>query len=283
MYDAQGRCVEQPAEPKPFLEETPIPSYRAADYLGLIFVYIGEGEAPPLPRYENFEDETAFRMVTINYRGFNFFQDFENGMDRVHGGFVHRTRPKSFDGTKDSPMVRAEEDGWGLKTYAQHPSGRHGVQSFGMPNKQHIMDTFSERENLIWKVPVDDEHMVHLRVTMVKGKAAIAKEKDKQARRTNRPQFDPFELAKEVLAGRLRVEDVDPDTTEMVFFEDDVALLAQGVIADRQDEFLGASDAPIVLLRRLWEREMRALEEGRPLKQWRYDAEEEASTVRRAE
>jgi hypothetical protein len=32
----------------------------------------------------------------------------------------------------------------------------------------------------------------------------------------------------------------------MLFFEDYVALLAQGMIADRDNEFLGASDAPIL-------------------------------------
>lgn len=272
MYGGDGRCLEQPAEPKPFTDETPIPGYWAADYLGLIFAYIGPGEPPPLPRYSDFEDKDAFRMVTVNYRGVNFFQDFENGMDRVHGGFVHRTRPKSYDGVTDSPIVKAEEDEWGLKTFAEHPSGRSGIQSFGMPNKQHIMDTFSERENFIWKVPVDDENMVHFRVTLLRGEEAIRKEKERHAARQGKPQLDAFELAKEVLAGRLRPDQVDPATTEMVFFEDDIALLAQGVIADRDNEFLGASDAPIVLLRKLWEREMRSLAEGRPLKQWNYEA-----------
>ena len=283
MYNASGKCVQQPAEPKPFLDETPIGGYSAVDYLGLIFIYIGESEAPPLPRYEPFEDPNAHRMVTIDYRGFNFFQDFENGMDRVHGGFVHRTRPKSFDGVVDSPQVQAEEDTWGLRTYAQHPSGRHGVQAFGMPNKQHIKDTFSDRDNLIWKVPIDDEHTAHLRVTVVKGAEAIAKEKARLAKRALKPQLNGFQLAKEVLAGRLKAEDVDPETVEMVYFEDHIALLSQGVIADREAEFLGASDTPIVLLRNLWEREMRALAEGKPLKEWRYDAKEMETAIRRAE
>jgi 5,5'-dehydrodivanillate O-demethylase len=152
-----------------------------------------------------------------------------------------------------------------------------------MPNKQHIKDTFSERDNLIWKVPIDDENTAHLRVTVVKGADAIEKEKAKLAQRQGKPQLNGFQLAKEVLAGRLRPEDVDPTTTEMVYFEDHIALLAQGVIADRENEFLGASDTPIVLLRNLWEREMRALAEGRPLKQWSYDTEEMSQAIRRAE
>jgi 5,5'-dehydrodivanillate O-demethylase len=283
MYNEDGQCVEQPAEPKPFTNDIRVLSYPVRDYLGLIFAYLGDSDAPELPRYPVFEDEDAFRMVKITYRGVNFFQDFENGMDRVHGGFVHMTRPRSFDGRVDSPLVRAEEDEWGLKTIAKHPSGKVGVQCFGMPNKQHIKDTFSERENFIWKVPVDDENMAHVRVTVVKGEKAIREEKKKLAERSKRPQLDPFELAKEVFAGRLRREDVDPLSTEMVYFEDAVALLAQGVIAERENEheYLGASDNPIVLLRNLWEREMRALEEGKSLKQWKYDPDEQGGQIKR--
>ena len=41
-----------------------------------------------------------------------------------------------------------------------------------------------------------------------------------------------------------------------------------GVIADREHERLGRSDAVLILWRKLWARDMRALEEGGPLKQW---------------
>ena len=45
-------------------------------------------------------------------------------------------------------------------------------------------------------------------------------------------------------------------------------MLGQGIIADRIDECLGSNDVAIVLLRRLWRRELDALRDGRPLKQW---------------
>ena len=274
-YDGHGQCLEQPAEPKPFAEKVRIKAYAVEDYLGVIFAYMGEGEATPLPRYANFETDEGLHVVETNYRGFNFFQDFENGMDRVHGGFVHRTLPGSFDGIKDSPIVSAEEDEWGLTTIARHPSGKLGIQSFGMPNKQHLKITFTDMESLIWKVPVDDESMVHFTISIIRGEDSIQRYRQAQAERQRKPQLDPFELAKQVLAGRLHHDDVDPMTTEMIWFQDDVVLLAQGVIADRDEEMLGASDIPTILLRKLWEREMRALAKGRPLKQWTYDPDAE--------
>ena len=45
-------------------------------------------------------------------------------------------------------------------------------------------------------------------------------------------------------------------------------MLGQGVIYDRADERLGSNDVAITLLRRIWRRELDALRDGRPLKQW---------------
>src|SRR5581483_282229 len=47
-YNGSGQCVEQPAEPEPFCQRIKIRSYPAREYLGLIFVYFGEGEPPDL-------------------------------------------------------------------------------------------------------------------------------------------------------------------------------------------------------------------------------------------
>src|SRR5215211_1654687 len=47
VYDGSGQCVEQPAEPEPFCNRIKIKSYPAEEYIGLLFIYMGEGEAPP--------------------------------------------------------------------------------------------------------------------------------------------------------------------------------------------------------------------------------------------
>jgi 5,5'-dehydrodivanillate O-demethylase len=59
-----------------------------------------------------------------------------------------------------------------------------------------------------------------------------------------------------------------------------VTQLGQGVIADREQERLGASDAGVILIRNLWKRELRALAEGRPLKEWQHAAEPLLATAR---
>ena len=269
-YDASGQCVEQPAEEKPFSDKVRILSYPVQDYLGLIFAYMGNSAQPPLPRYPDFEHVDGVRYARIEYRNFNFFQDFENGMDRAHTGFAHRARAGAFDGAIDSPAVGAEEDDWGLKTYTKHASGRKGIQSYGMPNIQHILSTFADADSLIWKVPVDDGHTAHFMVRAFRGLEAVRKYAEDRAQRVTKTWYDPMALAQEIVAGKLKYEQIDPYTTDMVSLEDDIALLAQGAIVDRSKEWLGSSDAPIRLLRLIWERELRSIAQGKMPKCWNY-------------
>src|SRR5204862_3874974 len=54
-YDDAGQCVEQPAEDAGFAAKVRIGSYPTVEYLGLIFAYLGEGDAPALPRFPELE------------------------------------------------------------------------------------------------------------------------------------------------------------------------------------------------------------------------------------
>ena len=85
-FDASGQCVEQPAEKEAFSEKVRIRSCPTEEYLGLIFVYFGEGEAPSLPRYPDFEKEGLW--VETYVRPCNFLNNIEN--DPVHIPFTHK-------------------------------------------------------------------------------------------------------------------------------------------------------------------------------------------------
>ena len=69
------------------------------------------------------------------------------------------------------------------------------------------------------------------------------------------------------LSGRMRMQDI-PDRPDRVLIRDHIAQMGQGTIADRAAERLGRNDRPIVLLRKIWRRELRALAAGRSLKRW---------------
>jgi hypothetical protein len=60
----------------------------------------------------------------------------------------------------------------------------------------------------------------------------------------------------------------DGRITDIVKVQDCVSQVGQGRIADRSEEHLGKTDESVILFRKIWERELRALHEGRPLKRW---------------
>jgi 5,5'-dehydrodivanillate O-demethylase len=44
--------------------------------------------------------------------------------------------------------------------------------------------------------------------------------------------------------------------------------VAQGAIPDRNEEHLGRSDVGVILLRKIWRRELEAMAKGQPIKRW---------------
>ena len=63
-----------------------------------------------------------------------------------------------------------------------------------------------------------------------------------------------------VLAGWKRYADIRHP--EIVRIQDGITVVGQGEIADRSAEHLGATDAAVILLRKIWSRELRLLAAG---------------------
>jgi len=61
----------------------------------------------------------------------------------------------------------------------------------------------------------------------------------------------------------------DAATANLIAAQDYIAQVSQGIIADRSSERLGKADAGVILLRKLFKRELDAIMAGRPTKQWR--------------
>ncbi|HEY3115504.1 MAG TPA: hypothetical protein VGK54_02065, partial [Chloroflexota bacterium] len=75
------------------------------------------------------------------------------------------------------------------------------------------------------------------------------------------------EIVAAILAGKMRIEDVQ-DRADLTHIEDDLMLAGQGEFEDPAHEVLGKTDVGIVVIREIWQRELRALAEGQPLTQW---------------
>jgi 5,5'-dehydrodivanillate O-demethylase len=277
-YDGAGQCVEQPAEPESFAQKVRVPGYPVQEYIGLIFAYLGAGELPPLPRYAKLESPDISLDVAGLRRICNYFNNIDNSLDNAHVRFVHR---RHRDAAQDQvvlgdPIISVEESEWGIKRYVKYPDGKDLTFFFGMPNinfiNGQVVDPVIKRAAvLVFKVPLDDENHIHFEVRAIaltgeRGQAWIEKRREMRAK----AERDRPDLVRAILAGKLRLTDVDPKRIDFVMLEDEIAQTGQGAIAARGNEHLGRSDRGVFLLRKIWERELRNLAENRPIKQWAY-------------
>ena len=280
-FDGAGRCTAQPAEPQPFLDRVKIKTYPCQDYLGMVFAYLGEEvEAPPMPRYPDFENFEGILELDSYFRGCNYFNNLENGADLTHSGFVHRNNPGSFDGFTYAPRIEAKESIWGV-TVSSHWPDQTGVSQIGFPNIFHHKAQPTDptlaiyREFMAWWTPIDDESHTQFTVAAVRmPKDKVQQYMERREKRLAKRTVSSVELGEKILRGEMYREDVNPETTDFVRMQDHIAQIGQGRIGTHENDMLGQGDIGIAMIRRLWARELKALSEDKPLKSWRYDAEE---------
>jgi 5,5'-dehydrodivanillate O-demethylase oxygenase subunit len=299
-YDETGQCVEQPGEDESFAVKVRIRSYPVREYLGLVFAYLGEGEPPPFRRFPDFERPDVLVVNEVSeYYPCNFFNRLDNAPDMGHVAFAHAESTRRTNRVLNRPDRRIilslsfEETEYGLRTTAvAGASGAPRHLHFHMPNINQVggvstgggsiegtaQDSVALRsERLFWRVPIDDEHCISYIAGIIYISGAQAEEylqrRDEALKRA--AEADSIEeIGDAILAGKMTIEDMDTRLTSRRTFslEDYVTQVGQGAIIDRSQEHLGRMDGGTILLRRLWQRELRALAEGRPLTQWRTPA-----------
>jgi 5,5'-dehydrodivanillate O-demethylase len=276
MYGPDGQCVEQPAEPEPFCQKVRIRSYPCEEYLGLIFVYQGEGEPPPMLRFPELEGEGILENSTYE-RMCNYFNQLESNMDEVHVAFVHRNSEFTATGLNDGiPQITGEETEYGVVKYGHRTGQPTRVSHFFFPNALMIAGSAGASaqaisQNIAWRVPIDDVHhrsfnVSYLPLTGEDAERYRARQRERRLRLQDLPTSN--EITAAILRGELHTDDV-ADRPDVVNIQDNVAQGGQGVIIDRSIEHLGRSDHMVLTFRQIWQRELQALADGRPLKQWR--------------
>jgi 5,5'-dehydrodivanillate O-demethylase oxygenase subunit len=268
LFSGDGRCLQQPAEKAGFAAKVRAKAYPVREYLGLIFAYLGEGEAPEFPRFPELEETEGVPFANEHFVPCNYFQRIENDLDEVHIHFVHRVSTDSY-GLDEIPEISVEETAYGIRREgARSGDGVNATRTahWMMPNI-NVLDLPPSPGQpfwtvyVAWRVPVDDETMKTFSIAM--------RPKSFQPGPRKPIEPSPLQLTADILAGKLRVQDLDPKYPGLFVVQDNVALAGQGAIVDRSKEHLGQSDKGIILMRKLWTRELKALAERKPLKAWR--------------
>jgi 5,5'-dehydrodivanillate O-demethylase len=285
-YDATGQCVEQPGELESFAAKIRIATYPVREYIGLIFAYLGEGEPPAFRRYPDFEGFGVLDLETPEYWPCNFFNRIDNACDIGHVAFTHheaisradetdRHRGKSYSARRFS----SEETDYGIETTINMPGQAPEYFHYHMPLANQNSEAASlhrgdvdggrgRNKRISWRVPVDDGNTVSFSVNLMQiTPDEYARYRE---RRDTVAKVSPEAAADAILAGKLREEDIESTWPRPALFsvEDYVTQVGQGPVAPREHDRLGQIDQGVILLRKIWERELRALAEGRPLKHW---------------
>ncbi len=265
LFDVQGHCVEQPCEPEGGRARGKVrqPWYPVQEQYGLIWAYMGPPEKKPvLPRYECLDvlDEGEFLEADDSSIGgggpqiipCNWLQHYENLVDPFHVVILH----SSFSGTQFVPqMAVMPEVTWettelGVRTISirRLPDGKtlRRISEAGLPTLRVIpspkLGRFGRVESLGWVLPIDDHSF---RIYVV-GRVREAGELSRMRTR---------------MSGKLWEEMSEEEHQQ---FPNDVeAMVSQGVIAPHSHEHLAMSDRGIVMLRRLLQKQLDAVKDGR--------------------
>jgi phthalate 4,5-dioxygenase oxygenase subunit len=279
LFDINGRCLEQPAEPPEsrYKDEIRHLAYPVIERAGLLFAYMGKGEQPLLPSYEFLTATAEHRYLHKAFVECNYLQAVEGGIDPAHMSYLHRSwRPPpwrrkdartvpgsgkaaaTFLGEDRGPRLETERTDFGVRNYAIRDAGNGTryvrISNFIMPNKVANVGSegrVGEGYSVHWHVPEDDEN--HIRFDFIFNRIRpVARDAYEQ------------EFASEVIENRYRRNRRNRYLQDRALMstanfsgmgdhhgaQDAFATETQGPIHERSREHLGASDACIVAARR---------------------------------
>jgi 5,5'-dehydrodivanillate O-demethylase len=256
LYDVNGRCLEQPAEPadSTFKDRIQHPAYKAQEIAGFVFAYIGPDPAPLLPRYDLFFEENGERVIGAGTEYCNWLQRAENSVDQTHLVALHA--PEYPQMALKRPEIGWQKTAYGAKITMHVP----GVSK---PKFSHWVFPSHTRHTTARKGRIPD-HAIRFRVPT-----------DDTRTTTFWLRFTPHDEAnrgKPLVLKTVGFEDDKPGVYTRVddgwwriasHDQDRVAQESQGEIYDRSKEHLGASDQGVILLRNLIKESIDAVHQGK--------------------
>lgn len=293
LFDASGKCLDTPAEPEgsTLCSRIRQRAYPVQERSGIVFAYLGEGEAPPFPAFDCFAAPATHTFAFKGLIACNWLQALEVGIDPAHASFLHRffddgdaseSYGKQFRATSDGsdlpmtyvlrefsrPRIEVENTDYGLRLYAlrqiNEATTHVRVTNLVFP-QAFVIPMSAEMTITQWHMPVDDTHCYWIAIF-----TSFAAPVDHAAMRAQR--LASYSLP-DYLPRRGRHNDYGFDAEEQatvtytgmgedINVHDQWAVESQGPIQDRTREHLASSDKAIAANRRLLLRAMAAIEEG---------------------
>jgi phenylpropionate dioxygenase-like ring-hydroxylating dioxygenase large terminal subunit len=287
-FSVDGACVDMPNEPaeSDFRTRVKATSYPAAEYAGLIWIYMGPTDKkPPLPVYQwcarpDADQTTATKWMQES----NYAQALEGNIDSSHVSILHRTfdHPTFRGGGRlehAQQLTATRETDFGFVYGARRgaPDGQFywRVTTYAMPTFTQIASQ-SRGGNGIFLIPRDDQ--THWWITVQPPRLPDDAERPDPSLvgiLNGTAIADPATLG--LIPGtwrRVRNRDndylIDRNMQRTMNYtglpgnraQDQAVTESMGPIMDRTTEHLGAADTAIIVMRRTLMRMARRLAEG---------------------
>ncbi len=287
LYDIHGRCLEQPGEPGGGEHRDQIRhcAYPCTEKAGTIFTYMGPGEPPLLPNYDFLNASPDHLYTSKIFHDCNYQQANEGNIDPVHLSYLHRffeNREEKYRGVRgaseshynlvarnSAPLIDVELVDFGARIYTVRKLANDQsylrVSYFILPNLSAFPgQTGGEGYSINWHVPIDDTH--HWKYTFVYSAGPPLKT---ELLNGERSELSPdYRLMRNESNRFLQDRDAMKSKTYAGMgtgfqAHDAFATASQGAIQDRTDEHLVSSDKAIVAARKLMEKAINDIREGR--------------------
>jgi len=256
LYDIQGNCLEQPAEPgdSTFKERIKHPAYHAHDAAGLIFAYVGPDPVPMLPNYDLLVREDGCRVVGGDEENCNWLQRAENSADGAHSIALHAAGYPNM--ALKRPTIKWEATRFGIKetTWVEDVS-KPRISHYVFPSHvRHSAARVGEqpRQVIRFRVPTDD-------VTTTTFWIDFYPHREGQPTRPMPLAIKGFRKSQPGVYERVQDGWWNLPNRE----QDRVAQESQGLVADRTKEHLATSDQGILMLRKMIRDSIDAVQQGK--------------------
>jgi 5,5'-dehydrodivanillate O-demethylase oxygenase subunit len=259
-FAPDGTCLEQPFEPagSTYKDRVRQRAYPVQELGGMLFVYMGPLPAPLLPRWDTLVRNDGKRWLQIRPTlSCNWLQAQENTADTTHTYYLHghtmllKNIPSAGADYYRRPIhsydFRLCE--WGIEKRCFYATGDTLEEEVRppliFPNILRINEGNNQFQH--WRTPIND---TSTRILVA--------------------WFEPNETGEDqpqpaVIPMKIMEDDIGPDGEySLTNFnsQDRMAWETQGAVVDRTQEHLGATDAGVVMLRKLLDEQISIVEGG---------------------
>lgn len=287
-YDVSGQCVDMPNEPPTsrFKDKIKILSYPSGERGGVIWIYMGNDEAPDLPELEWAMLSGSHRYISKRIQRSNFMQAMEGGLDSSHVSFLHSDAPlwnppwtHQADGIRKhlkagNPKFFVEPTDYGLLIGARRVTEEEmyywRITQWVMPWYSVVPRDEGEPIGAHAWVPIDNENcwvwsinytpespLTEDQLDFYRSGGGIHAETIPGSQTPLRNQGNDY-----LIDRALQKAGVSLSGITGIAMQDAAMQESMGVIVDRREEHLGTTDIGIITARRRLLAEARSLESG---------------------